>query len=119
MVSLRVRVKVTTTISSRVPKVQAPFLKLPGCLLVFLYLLLAQRLPSTPRICFPHPAMLSVQRVVRTKCDVSAEYEDADEGAAGEDKEELVPRLLVKDVSKGWKLVEHFVNGLDSLVSCP
>ena len=71
MVSLRVRVKVTTTISSRVPKVQAPFLKLPGCLLVFLYLLLAQRLPSTPRICFPHPAMLPVQGVVRTKCDVS------------------------------------------------
>ena len=31
-----------------------------------------------------------------------AQYEDAHDGAAGEDKEELVPRLLVKDVSKGW-----------------
>ena len=30
-----------------------------------------------------------------------AEYEDADDGAQGEDKEELVPRLLVKDVGKG------------------
>lgn len=39
-----------------------------------------------------------------SKCQnlVPAEYEDTDDGAAGEDKEELVPRLLVKDVSKGW-----------------
>lgn len=101
------------------PKCRSLFLNPPGSLLVLLHLLLAQRLPSTPRICFPNPAMLPVQGVVRTKLDISAEYEDTDDGAAGEDKEELVPRLLVKDVSKGWKLIEHFVNGLDSLVSCP
>lgn len=63
--------------------------------------------------------MLPVQGVVRTKFDISAEYEDAYNGAAGEDKEELVPRLLVKDVGKGWKLVQDFVNGLDSLLSRP
>jgi len=109
MVSLRVSVKVTTTISKNPP----------GRLLVLLHLLLAQRLLSTPRICFLNPPMLPVKGVVRVKFDISAEYEDADDGAQGEDKEELVPRLLVKDVGKSWKLVQHFVNGLDSLVSCP
>jgi len=62
--------------------------------------------------------MLPVKGIVRVKFNKSAEYEDADDGAAGEDKEELVPRLLVKDVGKSWKLVENFVNGLDCLVSC-
>jgi len=109
MVSLRVSVKVTTTMSKNPP----------GCLLVLLHLLLAQRLPSTPRICFPYPPMLPVKGVIRVKFNVSAQYEDAHDGAAGEDKEELVPRLLVKDVGKGWKLIEHFVNGLDGLVSRP
>ena len=37
----------------------------------------------------------------KSKITEPAEYEDADECAAGEDKEELVPRLLVKDVGKG------------------
>jgi len=101
-------VKVTTTIS-KVP---------PGRLLVLLHLLLAQGLLSTPRIYFPNPPMLPVKGIVRVKFDKSAEYEDADDGPAGEDKEELVPRLLVKDVGKSWELVEHFVNGLDRLVSC-
>ena len=120
--------KVTTTISKNPP----------GRLLVLLHLLLAQRLLSTPRICFLNPPMLPVKGVVRVKFDVSekkshllkrtifgnqyfgsnchfslnlykntkitepAEYEDADDGAQGEDKEELVPRLLVKDVGKSW-----------------
>jgi len=53
------------------------------------------------------------------KLNVSAEYEDADDCAASEDEEELIPSLLVKDVRKRWELVEYFVNGLDCLVSCP
>ena len=53
------------------PKCRSLFPNPPGSRLVLLYLLLAQRLPSTPRICFPNPAMLPVQGVVRTKLDIS------------------------------------------------
>jgi len=62
--------------------------------------------------------MLSVEWVTGAQLDVSAEDEDTDNGAAGEDEEELVPRLLVKDVRERWDLVEHLVYGLDGLVPC-
>jgi len=62
--------------------------------------------------------MLSVEWVTGAQLDVSAEDEDTDNGAAGEDKEELVPSLLVKDVRERWDLVEHLVYGLDGLVPC-
>ena len=68
MVSLRVRVNVTTTISRRI----VIFLKKSsGCLLVLFHLLLAKWLSGTPRVCLPNPPVFPIKGVARVELNVS------------------------------------------------